>query len=66
MRERDAVENVVMQQMEHDDMASEQHQDKSAENPRKPQDRQSRQPEQPQIQPPLLSDGPELVRDSHC
>ena len=67
MRERGAVKNVVMQQMEHDDMADEKHQDKSSANPRKPpRDGQSRQPEQPQIQPPLSNDGPELVRDSHC
>ena len=26
----------------------------------------SEQSQPPQIQPPLLNDGPELVRDSHC
>jgi hypothetical protein len=67
VRERGAVKNVVLQQMEHDDMAGKQPDDKSSANPRKPpRDGQSRQPEQPQIQPPLLNDGPELERDSHC
>jgi len=57
-----------MQQMEHDDMADERRQDKSATNPRKPPaDGPSRQPQQPpQVRSPLLDDGPELVRDSHC
>jgi len=68
VREQDGCKNVVMQQMEHDDMAREQHQDKSAAKPRKtPADgplHQTRQP--PQIRSPLLGDGLELVRDSHC
>jgi hypothetical protein len=65
--ERDARENVVMQQMEHDDMASEQHRDESAIAGRKPPgDRQPPSPQQPQIPSPLSSDGPELLRDSHC
>jgi hypothetical protein len=66
--ERNAHKNVVVQQMEHDDMADGKPQDKSAATPRKPPplDGQSRQPEQPQIRSPLLGDGPELVRDSHC
>ena len=29
-------------------------------------DRRPSQPQQPQIPSPLSSDGPELVRDTHC
>jgi hypothetical protein len=29
-------------------------------------DRRSSQPEAEPITPPLITDGPELVRDSHC
>ena len=48
-------------------MDSERHQDKSEADARKPQDAQSHQPRQPpQVRSPLLSDGPELERDSHC
>jgi hypothetical protein len=48
-------------------MANE-HQDKSAAKPRKPAaDGLSHQPPQPpEVRSPLLSDGPELERDSHC
>ena len=67
MRERDGCKNVVMQQMEHDDMTSDQYQDKSTTTGRKPpRDRQPPTPQQPQIPSPLSNDGPELVRDSHC
>jgi hypothetical protein len=56
-----------MQQMEHDDMTSDQYQDKSTTTGRKPpRDRQPPTPQQPQIPSPLSNDGPELVRDSHC
>jgi hypothetical protein len=49
-------------------MANERHQDESAAKPRKPAaDRLSDQPRQPpQVRSPLLNDGPELERDSHC
>ena len=47
-------------------MASEQPLDKPAGTGRKlPPDRRSPQP-QPQIPSPLSSDGPELMRDTHC
>jgi hypothetical protein len=56
-----------MQQMEHDDMASDQHQDKSSATGQKPpHDRRPAAPQQPQIPSPLSNDGLELVRDSHC
>jgi hypothetical protein len=56
-----------MQQMEHDDMTSDQSRDKSATTGRKPpRDHQPTAPQQPQIPSPLSNDGPELVRDSHC
>jgi hypothetical protein len=56
-----------MQQMEHDDMTSDQFRDKSATTGRKPpQDRRSPAPQQPQIPSPLCNHGPELVRDSRC
>ena len=67
MREQDGCKNVVMQQMEHDDMTSDQFRDKSATTGRKPpQDRRSPAPQQPQIPSPLCNHGPELVRDSRC
>jgi hypothetical protein len=31
-----------------------------------PSDRRPSQPQQPQIPSPLSSDGPELMRDTHC
>jgi hypothetical protein len=48
-------------------MASERPLDKPAGTARKlPQDRRSSQSQQPQIPSPLSSDGPELMRDTHC
>jgi hypothetical protein len=48
-------------------MASEHPLDKPAVIGRKPSpDRRSSQPQQPQIPSPLSSDGPELMRDTHC
>ena len=50
-------------------MASEQPSEKAGTSGRKqqqPRDQRSSQPQQPQIPSPLSSDGPELVRDSHC
>jgi hypothetical protein len=56
-----------MQQLEHDDMASDQYQDKSTATGQKPpRDRRPPAPQQPQIPSPLCNYGPELVRDSHC
>ena len=65
--ERHAGKNVVMHKKEYDDMANEQPLDKPAGTERKlPPDRRSSQPQQPQIPSPLSSDGPELMRDTHC
>ena len=65
--ERHAGKYVVMHKKEHDDMASEHPLDKPAVTGRKPSpDRRSSQPQQPQIPSPLSSDGPELMRDTHC
>jgi hypothetical protein len=65
--ERNVGKNVVMHKMEYDDMASEQSSEKAGTSGRKPPpDRRPSQPQQPQIPSPLSSDGPELVRDSHC
>ncbi|WP_187399356.1 hypothetical protein [Bradyrhizobium paxllaeri] len=47
-------------------MANEQPLDKPAATDRKPARNQARQPQQPQVRSPLLNDGPELERDSHC
>ena len=48
-------------------MASEQPLDKpAAPGCKSSQDRRSSQPQQPQIPSPLSSDGPELMRDTHC
>jgi hypothetical protein len=64
--ERNAHKNVVMHKKEHDDMASVQPLDKPAAADRKlPAERRSTR-QQPQIPSPLASDGPELMRDTHC
>jgi hypothetical protein len=48
-------------------MASEQPLSKPGATGRKPmQDDRSTQPQPQQILPPLLNDGPESMRDSHC
>jgi hypothetical protein len=48
-------------------MASEQAFDKPAANESEPiRDEDLEQSQAPQTQPPFLSEGPELVRDSHC
>jgi len=60
-----AYKIVVMQQSEHDDMASDNNSSKTAATQRKPGPRIP-SPQLPQIQPPLLNDGQEQVRDSHC
>ncbi len=46
-------------------MASDNNSSKTAATQRKPGPR-TPSPQLPQIQPPLLSDGQEQVRDSHC
>ena len=57
------LENVVLQQMEHDDMANENHQD----NARRPSATSSRIAlAGAAIPPAVLNDGPELLRSSHC
>jgi hypothetical protein len=67
VRELPPLKNVVLQQLEHDDMSTEDASNKPAATGRKPpRDQRSPLPQQPQIQPPLLNDGPELLRDSHC
>jgi hypothetical protein len=59
--------NVVLQQMEHDDMASEHHGDRQAADQRKqPSDPRSPAPPLPQGGPPLLNEGLEVPRSSHC
>jgi hypothetical protein len=56
-----------MQQLEHDDMASEYSSVKPAATVRKPLgSKRTPSPPLPQIQPPWLNDGPESVRDSNC
>jgi hypothetical protein len=54
-----------MQQLEHDDMASEHSSVKSAATERKPQGTRTPSP-LPQIHPPLQNGGQESVRDSNC
>jgi hypothetical protein len=53
--------------MEHDDMASEQGTDQQAPDQRKePRDPRSPTPPLPQGGPPLVNDGLEVPRSSHC
>lgn len=48
-------------------MANEGAEDRRKKNQREPRrDSRSSQPPSEPIPPPLISDGPELVRDSHC
>ena len=54
-----------MQQLEHVDMSNDNNANKPAVLERKPS-RPSPAPQLPQINPPLMIDGPELLRDSHC
>jgi hypothetical protein len=60
------LENVVVQQLEHDDMTAEKASPRrrSEEDVRKPS-RNSRGGQE-QAVPPFLNEGPEQVRDSHC
>jgi hypothetical protein len=48
-------------------MASEPAEDRRKKNQREPRrDSRSSEPQSEPITPPLIIDGPELVRDSHC
>lgn len=47
-------------------MVSEEDFDKPAANGREPTRDEDSEQSQSQIQPPLLNEGPELMRDSHC
>jgi hypothetical protein len=61
------LENVALQQTEQHDMVSENHGDQRAEpKPETVKDlRSSTKPSAPSG-PPILNDGPELLRSSHC
>jgi hypothetical protein len=61
------LENVVLQQMEQDTMASENHPDQPAVSERKPsQDPRSSAPPSLPKTPRIFNDGPELLRSNHC
>jgi hypothetical protein len=56
-----------MQHKEPDDMTEEAAEQRRKKNQREPRrESHSSQPEAEPITPPLITDGPELVRDSHC
>jgi hypothetical protein len=56
-----------MQQMEHDDMSTESSEDRRTEEARKKRRTSHPSPPSPgPVSPPLLNDGLEAVRDSHC
>jgi len=61
------LENVVLQQMEHDDMASDNRRDQRAVSERD-QIKDSRSPTRPSPRPgpPVLNDGLESLRSGHC
>ena len=61
------AKDVVLQQMEQDGMASENHGDQRAATERETvkDSRPSTKPSAPSG-PPILNDGPELPRSSHC
>jgi hypothetical protein len=61
------AKNVVLQQMEQDDMAGENHDDQRASTKRETiKDlRSSAKPSVPSG-PPILNEGPESLRSSHC
>jgi hypothetical protein len=61
------LENVVLQQMEHDDMASENHRDNRT-TPERDQLKGSRLPVRPSppSTSPILNDGLESLRSIHC
>jgi hypothetical protein len=61
------LENVVLQQMEHDDMTNEDHRNNRA-TPERDQIKGSRSPARPTppSNSPISNDGPELPRSIHC
>jgi hypothetical protein len=59
-------ENVVLQQLEQDDMASENHGDQRVAPERKPLKDLHSTTRTPQQGGPPLNDGPELLRSNHC
>jgi hypothetical protein len=61
------LKNVVLQQMEHDDMTSENQRDNHAA-PERDQLKGPRLPVRPSppSTSPILNDGPELLRSIHC
>ena len=66
-KELRCLENVVLQQMEQDDMASENHGDQRAEPKRETiKDLRPATKPSPPSRPAILNDGPELLRSSHC
>jgi hypothetical protein len=65
-QELHAYENVVVQQKEHDDMASQPDEDRLKQSEREPRRTSSSAQRSEPIRAPFLADGLELVRDSHC
>ena len=67
LAEPQSLENVVLQQLEQDIMASDNHADQRAATEREqPQDPRSSTPPSPPRVPQILHDGPELPRSNHC
>jgi hypothetical protein len=61
------LENVVLQQMGQDTMASENHPDpRTAPERKRPQDSRSSTPPSPPTGPRIVNEGPELLRSKHC
>ncbi len=61
------LENVVLQQMEQDTVANENHPDQRAGPEREqPKDLRLSTPRSPPRGPRILNDGPELLRSNHC
>jgi len=61
-----AYENVVLQQKEHDDMASERNEDRLKQSECEPRRTSSSPPRTEPIRPPFLAEGLELIRGGHC
>ena len=55
-----------MQQMEHDDMASEDQRERPLERPEPPRGSRSGKERRSENPSPIVNDGPELVRDINC
>jgi hypothetical protein len=61
-----AGKNVVLQHKEHDDMATERDDSRNDNERERPRAlRPSKTPSEP-ILPPLINEGPEMIRSSHC